>query len=47
MINFLNTFLQNHVRVDEVKLDWSSLNSGDVFVLDLGLHIVQVCITDT
>lgn len=32
---------KNHVRVDEVKLDWSSLNSGDVFVLDLGLHIVQ------
>ena len=31
--------------MDEVKLDWSSLNSGDVFVLDLGLHIIQVCET--
>lgn len=30
------------MRVDEVELEWSSLNSGDVFVLDLGLHIIQV-----
>ena len=29
--------------MDEVKLDWSSLNSEDVFVLDLGLHIIEVC----
>ena len=35
-------FMQNNIRVTEVSLQWKSLNSGDVFVLDLGLHIIQV-----
>lgn len=33
---------QNNIRVTEVSLKWKSLNSGDVFVLDLGLHLIQV-----
>lgn len=33
--------MQNNIRVNEVSLKWSSLNSGDVFVLDLGLHLIQ------
>lgn len=35
-------FVQNNIRVTEVSLQWKSLNSGDVFVLDLGLHVIQV-----
>ncbi|KAL4216978.1 hypothetical protein ACF0H5_023435 [Mactra antiquata] len=27
---------KHHVRVQEVDMDWSSFNSGDVFILDLG-----------
>jgi hypothetical protein len=34
--------VQNNIRVTEVSLQWKSLNSGDVFILDLGLHIIQV-----
>ena len=34
--------MKNNIRVAEVSLKWSSLNSGDVFVLDLGLHLIQV-----
>ena len=33
--------------MDEVSLDWSSLNSGDVFVLDLGLHIIHAGMSET
>ena len=36
------TPIQNNVRLTEVGLKWKSLNSGDVFVLDLGLHLIQV-----
>ena len=34
--------LQDNVRIDEVKLRRKYINSGDVFILDLGLKIFQV-----
>ena len=34
--------VQNNVMVEEVKLRRKYLNSGDVFILDLGLDLVQV-----
>jgi len=37
----LHVFGDKHVRVSEVTLSGSSLNSGDVFILDLGLTIYQ------
>jgi len=33
--------VKDHVRVAEVKLDWKSLNDGDVFILDNGLEVFQ------
>lgn len=30
--------------VEEVKLRRKYLNEGDVFILDLGLHVIQVII---
>ena len=29
--------------IEEVKLRRKYLNSGDVFILDLGLELIQVC----
>jgi len=37
----VNGVSAKYVRVDEVKLDRSSLNNGDVFVLDAGLSLYQ------
>ena len=30
---------RRNIRVQQTKLAWSSMNSGDVFILDLGLTI--------
>lgn len=30
---------RRNIRVQQTKLSWSSMNSGDVFILDLGLTI--------
>ena len=38
----INILMKNNIRVTEVSPKWSNLNSGDVFVLDLGLHLIQV-----
>ena len=45
--------LQENVRIEERKLKRKYLNSGDVFILDMGLKIIQVhsvvrrhCMTD-
>lgn len=35
--------VQDNVRIEEVKLRRKYINSGDVFILDLGLKIIQVC----
>ena len=35
---------QENIRIDEVKLRRKYINSGDVFILDLGLKIIQVCL---
>jgi gelsolin len=32
---------QKQIRVTEVKLEWKSLNNGDVFLLDAGLELFQ------
>ena len=43
----LSSFLiQDNVRVDEVKCRRKYLNSGDVFILDLGLDLYQVCVDE-
>ena len=43
----LSSFLiQDNVRVDEVKCHRKYLNSGDVFILDLGLDLYQVCVDE-
>ena len=39
---YLCMFLQDNVRIEEVKLRRKYLNSGDVFILDLGLRAIQV-----
>ena len=36
--------MQENIRIDEVKLRRKYINSGDVFILDLGLKIIQVCL---
>ena len=35
---------QENVRIEEVKLKRKYINSGDVFILDLGLRMIQVYI---
>ena len=30
---------RRNIRVQQTRLAWSSMNSGDVFILDLGLEI--------
>lgn len=30
---------RRNIRVQQTKISWSSMNSGDVFILDLGLTI--------
>ena len=34
--------IQDRMMVEEVKLRRKYLNEGDVFILDLGLHLIQV-----
>ena len=34
--------IQDNVMIEEVKLRRKYLNSGDVFILDLGLDLIQV-----
>ena len=34
--------MQENIMVEEVKLRRKYLNSGDVFIFDLGLHLIQV-----
>jgi len=33
---------QDRMMIEEVKLRRKYLNEGDVFILDLGLHLIQV-----
>lgn len=41
-LDTLHVLSQDNVRIEEVKLRRKYLNSGDVFILDLGLKAIQV-----
>ena len=43
IVNLIHIHIQDNVMVEEVKLRRKYLNSGDVFILDLGLDLIQVC----
>ena len=42
--NIIMISTQENVRIEEVKLKRKYINSGDVFILDLGLRMIQVYI---